>query len=45
MRDTIVCVDLAKDVIQVCVYTNNKVRSNTEMRLPELIGFFANATA
>ncbi len=24
-------IDLAKDAIQVCIYTNNKVRSNTEM--------------
>ena len=28
---TIVGVDLAKDVIQVCVVTQNKVISNTEM--------------
>ena len=28
---TTVGVDLAKDVIQVCVFSNNKVRSNTEM--------------
>lgn len=27
----IVGVDLAKEAIQVCIYTNNKVRSNTEM--------------
>ncbi len=27
----IVGVDLAKDAIQVCIYTNKKVRSNTEM--------------
>ncbi|CAK2518464.1 transposase [Vibrio crassostreae] len=31
MKKTIVGVDLAKKVIQVCVYTNKKVRSNTEM--------------
>jgi len=28
---TTVGVDLAKDVIQVCVFSNNKVRSNIEM--------------
>lgn len=28
---TVIGVDLAKDVLQVCVYTDNKVRSNTEM--------------
>ena len=32
MKNTIVGVDLAKDVIQVCIYTNKKVRSNIEMR-------------
>ncbi len=31
MKNTTVGVDLAKDVIQVCVYANKKVRSNTEM--------------
>lgn len=31
MNNTIVGVDLAKDVIQVCIYSNKKVRSNTEM--------------
>lgn len=31
MNNTRVGVDLAKDVIQVCIFTNNKVRSNTEM--------------
>lgn len=31
VNKTIVGVDLAKDVIQVCVFTNEKVRSNTEM--------------
>lgn len=31
MRSSVVGVDLAKDVIQVCVFTNRKVRSNTEM--------------
>ncbi len=32
MKNTIVGVDLAKDVIQVCVYTGDKVQSNTEMK-------------
>ncbi|MEZ8214637.1 transposase, partial [Vibrio sp. 1F148] len=31
MNKTIVGVDLAKKVIQVCIYTNRKVHSNTEM--------------
>lgn len=31
MKNTIVGVDLAKDVIQVCVCVNKKVQSNTEM--------------
>jgi hypothetical protein len=31
MKNTIVGVDLAKNAIQVCVFTNKKVRSNTEM--------------
>ena len=32
MKNTIVGVDLAKDVIQVCVYAGGKVQSNTEMK-------------
>jgi len=44
MKNTIVGVDLAKDVIQVCVFTNKKVRSNTEMTPPEFIDFLAKAT-
>ncbi|MCG9555860.1 IS110 family transposase, partial [Vibrio sp. Isolate31] len=31
MMKTVAGVDLAKKVIQVCVYANKKVRSNTEM--------------
>ena len=31
MNNTIVGVDLAKNVIQVCVYANKKVQSNTEL--------------
>ena len=31
MKNTIVGVDLAKEVIQVCVYANKKVQSNAEM--------------
>ncbi len=31
MNNTIAGVDLATKVIQVCIYTNNKVRSNEEM--------------
>ena len=37
MKNTIVGVDLAKDVIQVCVYANNKVQSNTEMTHHEFL--------
>ena len=43
MENTIVGVDLAKDVIQVCVLTNKKVRSNTEMTPSEFIDFLVNA--
>ncbi|MBT6515929.1 MAG: IS110 family transposase [Crocinitomicaceae bacterium] len=45
MKNTIVGVDLAKDVIQVCIYTNKKVRSNIEMTPPEFIEFLANYTS
>jgi len=37
MNNTIVGVDLAKDVIQVCIYTSNKVQSNTEMSRHEFL--------
>lgn len=43
MENTIVGVDLAKDVIQVCVLTNKKVRSNTEMTPFDFIAFLANS--
>lgn len=43
MENTIAGVDLAKDVIQVCVFTNKKVRLNTEMIASEFINFFANS--
>lgn len=43
MKDTIVGVDLAKNVIQVCVFTNSKVRSNTEMTPNEFIDWLANS--
>jgi len=42
MNNTMVGVDLAKEVIQVCTCTNKKVRSNVEMthheflRMPEI---------
>ena len=45
MKNTIVGVDLAKDVIQVCVFTNKKVRSNTEMTPSEFTAFLANANS
>jgi len=37
MKNTLVGVDLAKDVIQVCVYANKKVQSNTEMAHHEFL--------
>jgi transposase len=43
MKNTIVGVDLAKDVIQVCVFANKKVRSNIEMTPSEFIDFLANS--
>ncbi len=41
MNNTRVGVDLAKDVIQVCIYANNKVRSNEEMT-PQEFSFMVN---
>lgn len=43
MENTIVGVDLAKNVIQVCVFTNKKVRSNIEMTPYELTDWLANS--
>ena len=37
MKNTMVGVDLAKGVIQVCTYTNKKVRSNVEMTHHEFL--------
>jgi len=37
MKNTIIGVDLAKDVIQVCIYTNQKVHSNKEMTHNEFL--------
>ncbi len=37
MKNTMVGVDLAKKVIQVCIYTNKKVRSNVEMTHHEFL--------
>ena len=31
MKNTMIGVDLAKEVTQVCIYTNKKVQSNKEM--------------
>jgi transposase len=42
LNNTTVGVDLAKDVIQVCVFTNNKVLSNTEMTPSEFTAWLAN---
>ncbi len=43
MNNTRVGVDLAKDVIQVCIYANNKVRSNEEMTPQEFSLWLINA--
>ncbi len=43
MNNTRVGVDLAKDVIQVCIFTNNKVLSNTEMTPSEFSLWLINA--
>jgi|GEM_PF-1982057 len=42
MNNTIVGVDLAKEVIQVCIYTNKKLRSTKEMTISEFLTFLAN---
>jgi len=39
MNKTIVGVDLAKKVIQVCIYRNKKVQSNTEMTPDEFLSW------
>lgn len=43
MNKMVVGVDLAKKVIQVCVYANNKVHSNTEMTPKEFTYWLANS--
>ena len=43
MNNTIVGVDLAKELIQVCVYTNKKVHSNEEMTLTQFALWLLNA--
>lgn len=43
MKNTRVGVDLAKDVIQVCIFINNKVLSNTEMTPSEFSLWLINA--
>lgn len=42
MNNTMVGVDLAKEVIQVCTYTNKKVRSNVEMTHHEFLEWLFN---
>ncbi|MCH7672487.1 MAG: IS110 family transposase, partial [Proteobacteria bacterium] len=39
MKNTIAGVDLAKEVIQVCLCTNNKSRSNIEMTHREFLAW------
>ena len=43
MKNTMVGVDLAKEVIQVCIYRNNKVLSNIEMTPNEFLCWLVNA--
>ena len=43
MNNTMVGVDLAKDVIQVCIYTNKSVHSNKEMTHNEFLLWLFNA--
>ena len=42
MLSTIIGVDLAKKVFQICVYANKKVRSNTEMTPSQFTSWLAN---
>jgi len=42
MNNTIVGVDLAKEVIQACIYTNKKLRSTKEKTISEFLTFLAN---
>ena len=37
MQNTLVGVDLGKEVIQVCIHTNKKVQSNKEMTHHEFL--------
>lgn len=45
MKNSIVGVDLAKDAIQVCVYTGKKVQSNTEMTRQEFVEWLHNSSS
>lgn len=45
MKSTVVGVDLAKDILQVCVVRGNKVLSNQEMRPDELKAWLARTKA
>lgn len=42
MNNTIVGIDLAKEIIQACIYTNKKLRSNKEMTINEFLTFLVN---
>ena len=42
MNNTIVGVDLAKEVIQARIYTNKKLRSTKERTISEFLTFLAN---
>jgi len=44
MKNTTIGVDLAKEVIQVCIYTNQKVHSNKEMTHHEFLSWLFNTT-
>ncbi|HGF5258973.1 TPA: IS110 family transposase [Vibrio parahaemolyticus] len=45
MKNTVIGVDLAKDVIQVCIYSNQKVHSNFEVTQKEFTTWLANREA
>ncbi len=45
MKSTVIGVDLAKDVIQVCIYSNQKVHSNFEVTQKEFTTWLANREA
>ena len=43
MNNTMVGVDLAKDVIQVCIFADQKVQSNTKITPSDFQGWLINS--